>query len=152
MQAPEIKEKSAYSTLESEEIAHALADILRRKIEGYAVYARNFFSDVWVTVGTRFYEISDAVASLLEGAEIEESAEEVFEEEYQRVLEEINSEHAVYVWGRIETEKYIIEFAPEECEEDYCIAGLRAEIAFKQRVTETDLDNIAELIAAVFRL
>jgi hypothetical protein len=142
--------EQTYSVLEAEGLALKLGDMLRRKIEDYTVYARNFFNRVVVTVGVQFYEISDAVLSMLENSDVD--MEEAFEDAYEHMLEEINTDYAVYINGRIETEKFVITFRPEECREDDCIAGLTAEIEFKQKVTEADLDNIAELVAAVFRL
>jgi hypothetical protein len=139
-----------YTVLEAEKLAMKLGDMLRRKIEDYTVYARNFFNRVVVTVGVQFYDISDAVLSMLENSGVD--VEESFEHAYEHMLEEINMDYTVYVTGRIETEKFAITFEPEECERDECIAGLTAEVEFKQKVTEVDLDNIAELIATVFRL
>jgi hypothetical protein len=147
---PQERAEKPYTVLEAERLAMKLGDMLRKRIEDYAVYARNFFTRVRITVGTPFHEISDAVLSMLEKSDVD--VDEAFEEAYENMLEEINTDYAVYVTGRIETEKFAITFEPEECREDNCMAGLTAEVEFKQKVTEVDLDKIAELIAVVFRL
>jgi len=149
-QIPEERAEEPYTVLEAEKLAARLGDMLRKKVEGYDIYARNFFNRVVVTVGARFYDISDAVLATLESSGVD--MEEAFEDAYERMLEEINTDYTVYISGRIETKKFVIEFYPEECRGDDCIAGLTVEVRFKQKVTEVDLDNIAELIATVFRL
>jgi hypothetical protein len=157
--------RTPYSAVEIEEIGDRVATRVAKELEHYYVRARVFFTTLYIDVGTPFAEISEAVAHQLENAynmneefaqEVDMLAEaeilELFEERYEDTLMEINSEHAVYVHGRIETPKYVIEFTPLECSEDYCIAGLTVEITFKERIDDTDIENIAQLIATVFRL
>jgi len=154
-----------YSYTELEQIADRISARVAKELEEYYVRARVFFSRIHVEVGTPFYEISDAVAAQIENAynmseefaqEVDMLAEaeiqELFEERYEDMLAEINAQYAVYVSGKVETQKYTVSFEPLECGSDYCVAGLLAEVELKDRVEDTDIENIAQLIATVFRL
>jgi len=159
------EEKRPYNYAELERIADRIANLVAKELEDYYVRARVWGSTVYVDVGTPFAEISEAVAESLQNAyymseefreEVdsmsEEEIEELFEARLRETLEEINSEYAIHVRGRLETPKYVVEFSPLECSEDYCVVGLLAEIEFRERVEDIDIENIAQLIATVFRL
>jgi hypothetical protein len=157
--------KAPYTSAELEEIGGRVAARVAKELEHYYVRARVFFTTLYIDVGTPFAEISDSVASDIENAynmneefaqELDsmsdEERERYFEERFKERLEEINSEYTVYVRGRVETPKYVIAFEPLECDGDYCVAGLSAEVTFKERVDDIDIENMAQLIATVFRL
>jgi len=65
---------------------------------------------------------------------------------------EVETPFAGYVRGRIETPKYVITFEPLGRDSDYCIAGLLAGVELKDRVEDTDIENIVQLVATVFRM
>ncbi|MCI4409017.1 MAG: hypothetical protein JHC26_07985 [Thermofilum sp.] len=158
------KEQSVYSEKELYHIGDKIQNILEKEFEEYTVEAKPFFDKLIVNVGTKFFEISDVVASAIQDAYqfnddfkeeyddmSEDEAEKYFDEAYAEQLQEINEENAVYVNKVVDTPKYTVEFHPLECDGDYCIAGLQAEITFKRRVNDEDIRNIAELIAETFR-
>jgi len=167
MQESERKELYSYSELE--QIADKISTEIAKELNDYYVNASveifPSYGIINVEIGTPFFEISEAVQNEIENAynmnedireEIdnmsEEEIEKLFEERYSELLEEINGEYEVYVNGKIETPKYVIRFSPLECEHDYCISGLSVEVEFKEKVTDIDISNIAQLIITVFRL
>ncbi|MEM3549303.1 MAG: hypothetical protein QXJ23_09915 [Thermofilum sp.] len=146
------KEKSVYSEKELRRIGEKIQSILEKELEDFNVETEVFFDTLSVYVGTKFYEISEAVSSAIQFDNMsEEEAEKYFDEAYAEQLKEINEENAVYVDKVVDTPKYTVKFHPLECEGDYCMAGLQANITFKRRVNDEDIRNIAELIAETFR-
>jgi len=162
-------QKEKYTLTELEQIADKISTEIAKELSNYYVYASvEIFPNpgtINVKIGTPYFEISEAVSSEIENAynmnedtkeEIdnmsEEEIEKLYEERYNELLEEINQESCVYVNGKVETQKYTVNFEPLECENDYCVSGLYAEIEFKDKVTDIDISNIAQLIITVFRL
>jgi len=151
------------------EIGCKLANKIERQLENVSVEYHEFLGHLLLYVGVRFMEISEAVSESLQytyepdsefSEEIdeeieklnEEQLEELFNERYEEELEEINNQYTVYVDANIQTEKYNIEIEPKECEGDYCLTGLVAEIEIKKELSDIDIDNIASLIAAIYQL
>ena len=155
------------------EIGYKLADKIERQLENVSVEYHEFLGHLLLYVGVKFMEISEAVSESLqytfepdsefseeENEEVdeeieklnEEQLEALFYERYEEELEEINNQYAVYVNANIQTEKYNIEIEPLECEGDFCLTGLVAEIEIKKELTDIDIDNIASLIAAIYQL
>ena len=154
-------QENRYTDIELREIADRLVEELEKELNEYYIRAKAEYGTITIQLGTKFFEISEFVASMVEneiseneefGDLSEEAIDEYFEERYSEVLEDINGENAVYVNGKIEIQKYVVEFSPLECEKDYCIAGLEAEIQFKDKIDNIDISNIAQLIITVFRL
>ena len=158
-------QKEKYTFAELEQIADRIYDRLSQLLdENYIHTSIEIFPNygiINVEIGTKFLEISEAVASMVENElnfygdnndTSEEEIEEYFEEQYTEFLEEINGEHTVYVNGKIETQKYTITFEPLECEQDYCVAGLYVQVELKDKIDNIDIENIANLIADVFHL
>jgi hypothetical protein len=165
----ENERKELYSYTELKQIADKILDEITKEIDDFYVNATvELFPDygtINVEIGTPYFEISEAVSSEIENAynmnedtkeEIdnmsEEEIEKLYEERYNELLEEINQESCVYVNGKVETQKYTVNFEPLECENDYCVSGLDIEIELKDRIDEVDISNIAQLIITVFRL
>jgi len=165
----EKERKELYSYTELLQVADKIATEIRKEIHDFYVNATvdlfRGYDTINIEIGTPFFEISEAVNSMIENAynmdeetkqEIdnmnEEEIEKLFEERYKDLLEEINTEYAVYINGKIETKKYTVSFEPLECQNDYCIAGLYVEVEIKDKVTDIDISNIAQLIITVFRL
>jgi hypothetical protein len=149
------EEKLTYSELRH--IADKIATEIRKEIHDFYVNAGVEFGRIYVMIGADFGEISDAVGSriygLVQSGEIsEENSYELFDEFFKEEIEQINEEYCVYNSGKIETPKYIVIFTPLECLGDNCVAGLTAEIEFKDKITDIDISNIAQLIITVFRL
>lgn len=155
------------------EIGCKLADKIERQLENVSVEFHEFQGHLLLYVGVKFMEISEAVSESLqytfesdsefseeENEEVdeeieklnEEQLEALFYERYQEELDEINNQYTVYVNASIQTEKYNIEIEPLECEGDYCLVGLVAEIEIKKELTDIDIDNIVSLIAAIYQL
>jgi len=151
------------------EIGCKLADKIERQLENVSVEYHEFLGHLLLYVGVKFMEISEAVSESLQydlessGEENEEEDEEIkklneeqlealFYERYEEELEDINNQYAVYVNANIDTPKYTIQVEPLECEADYCLTGLIAEIEIKKELTDIDIDNIASLIAAIYQL
>jgi len=155
IQEKERKELYSYSELRS--IADKIATEIAKELNYYYVHVTVEFGRIYVDIGTDFGEISYAVGSriheLVESGEInEEDSNQLFDEFFKEEIELINEEYCVYNEGKIETPKYIVSFSPLECLGDNCVAGLTAEIEFKDKITDIDISNIASLIVTVFRL
>jgi len=149
------EEKLTYSELRN--IADKIATEIVKELDDFYVNAGVEFGRIYVDIGTVFGEISDSVSSriydLVQSGEIsEENSYELFDEFFKEEIEQINEEYCVYNSGKIETPKYIVTFNPLECLGDNCVAGLDVEIEFKDKVTDIDISNIAQLIITVFRL
>ena len=154
---PEYQQKEVYGYKELMQIADKIAYELIKELDEYFVNTFVEFGKIYIDIGVDFGEISDAVASriydMVKDGEIEEEdAFGLFDTFFEEELEQINEENCVYVNGRIETERYIVEFEPLECLGDNCVAGLTAIVQFKDKVTDIDVSNIANLIITVFRL
>jgi len=153
----EYRQKEIYSYSELRHIADKIDTEIRRELNDFFVKVGAEFGRIYVMVGMTFGEISDSVSSriyeLARSGEIEEeNSYELFDEFFKRKIEQINEEYCVYNSGKIETPKYIVSFSPLECLGDNCVVGLEAEIEFKEKVTDIDISNIAQLIITVFRL
>jgi len=157
----EYQQKEIYTDIELREIADKIVEELEKELNEYYIRAKAEYGTITIQLGTKFFEISEFVQSMVENeisenAEFEDLSEEeiddYFEERFNDVLEDIDGENAVYVNGKIETQKYVVEFSPLECENDYCIAGLEVEIQFKDKIDNIDIENLANLIITVFRL
>jgi len=153
------EEKLTYSELRS--IADRLYDRLSQLLDEYYIRTKVEFDTIRIEIGTKFFEISEFVSSMVEnelneneefGNLSEEEIEEYYKERYSDLLEEINGENTVYVNGKINTQKYTITFEPLECKNDYCIAGLYIELKPKDKISNIDIENIANLIADTFHL
>jgi hypothetical protein len=149
------REIYTYSELRS--IADKILNEITKEIDNFYVNAIVEFGKIIVDIGTDFGEISDSVSSriydLVQSGEIsEEDSYELFDELFRSEIEQINEEYCVYNSGKIETPKYVINFEPLECKGDNCLAGLSVEIELKDKVTDIDVSNIAQLIITVFRL
>jgi hypothetical protein len=89
---------------------------------------------IFISIGTKFYEISEAVASNFEAYCTEneltdEECYEAYEKAYKEELEEINKEHTIPIEGKIvvresNDSKTEIEVYPLKCDGDNCIVGL----------------------------
>ena len=153
----EYQQKELYSYSELRSIADKIATEIAKELNYYYVHVTVEFGRIYVDIGTDFGEISYAVGSriheLVESGEInEEDSNQLFDEFFKEEIELINEEYCVYNEGKIETPKYIVSFSPLECLGDNCVAGLTAEIEFKDKITDIDISNIASLIVTVFRL
>ena len=153
------EEKLTYSELRS--IADRLYDRLSQLLDEYYIRTKVEFDTIRIEIGTKFFEISEFVSSMVEnelneneefGNLSEEEIEEYYKERYSDLLEEINGENTVCVNGKINTQKYTITFEPLECKNDYCIAGLYIELKPKDKISNIDIENIANLIADTFHL
>ena len=151
--------KLTYSELRH--IADRLYDRLSQLLDEYCIRTKVEFDTIRIEIGTKFFEISEFVSSMVEnelneneefGNLSEEEIEEYYKERYSDLLEEINGENTVYVNGKIHTQKYTITFEPLECKNDYCIAGLYIELKPKDKISNIDIENIANLIADTFHL
>jgi len=153
----EYQQKELYSYAELLQVADKIATEIAKELNDYYVHVTVEFGKIYIDIGTDFGEISYCIASriheLLEHGEIsEEDSNQLFDKFFREEIELINEEYCVYNEGKIETPKYIITFEPLKCLGDYCVVGLTAEVEFKNKVTDIDIGNIAQLIITVFRL
>jgi hypothetical protein len=153
----EKEREEIYTYSELEKIADKITTEIAKELNDYYAKAHIFFNSIEVEVGVPFAEISEAVSErvseYVKSGEIDEDeAEELYDDWFDEELNWINEEYMINICGRIETEKYVVYFRPSQCGGDYCIAGLEAEIEFKDKVTDIDISNIAQLIITVFRL
>jgi hypothetical protein len=122
-----------------------------------------------ISIGMKFYEISEAVASGFEEycarEELtEEECYEAYERAYKEELEEISKEHTIPVQGKItvklsDDSEAEIEVYPLKCDGDYCIAGLGINIHIPQVPTDlleqnkdTMIDAITKFIDSIYDL
>jgi hypothetical protein len=122
-----------------------------------------------ISIGTKFYEISEAIASNVEQycarKELtDEECEKAYEEAYKEELEEINRDHTIAVEGRIMIEidkdsKAEVEIYPLMCNGDYCIAGLGINIYTYQipldlldKNKDVIIDTIVKFIDSIYDL
>jgi len=146
-------------------VADKLEEKLSKELEELHV---NVTYSTWgmelrVEVGTKFMEISEAVAEGFdeyceeEGLD-ENQCAEAFEEAYLEELERLNEEYAKYVAGILTLSWCTIEVEPREVSGDYDIAGLRVYVHFTTaapwaHVSEEEfVELIAAFVAALFRL
>jgi ribosome-associated translation inhibitor RaiA len=97
-----------------------------------------------INIGTKFYEISEVLASKFgeycnEKGLTDEECEERFHKAYNEKLKRINEEYSIPVEGKItiklnENSEAEIEVYPLECNGDYCITGLGVHI-YTQKIT-----------------
>jgi hypothetical protein len=122
-----------------------------------------------VSIGIKFYEISEAVGSNFEEYCIregltDEECYEAYEKAYEEELKEINREHTIPVQGKItikldDENKAEMEVYPLECDGDYCIAGLGIDIYVSQipldlleQRKDTVIDTITKFIDSIYDL
>jgi hypothetical protein len=122
-----------------------------------------------ISIGTKFYEISEAIApNFEEYCTREELTDEecykAYEEAYKEELEEINREHTIPVQGKITIKlsndsEAEIEIYPLECNKDYCIAGLGINIYISQipldwlqQTKDNMIDSITKFIDSIYNL
>jgi len=119
------KEHEYFNTF-IEEYKNKLEEELKELLKNFDIEVKGTVTvnDVYVYVGTRFYEISDTVAENFEcEEEDEEKCEEEFWEVYKVELENLNEEHAIEIEGKINLGFAVIEIQPKYVESDYDIAG-----------------------------
>jgi hypothetical protein len=122
-----------------------------------------------IDIGTKFYEISEAVASGFEEycarEELtDEECYEAYERAYKEELREINEEYAIPVQGKfaIKLSKDSgaeIELYPLECDGDYCLVGLgvnvnvsQAHVALLEQNKDVIVDSIVRFIESIYDL
>jgi len=115
----------------AEEMRELIEAELRKRFEGLSVECINETEvfgkpEVACFVGERFYEISNG-----------------------KELDKINREYAYYVNARLETDVFVLEVSPLECEGDGCYAGAYVNVVFKKRVLSTVTEFYAALIANI---
>ena len=153
----EYQQKEVYDYKELVHIADKIVNEIVKELSDYYVHGFTEFGKIYIDIGVDFGEISDSVSSriyeLVKDGEIsEQNSYELFDEYFKEEIQQINEEHCVYNSGKIETPKYVINFEPLECLGDNCVSGLTAIVQFKDKVTDIDVSNIAQLIITVFRL
>jgi ribosome-associated translation inhibitor RaiA len=124
---------------------------------------------ILVSVGTKFFEISEALSSdfgiyCAEKELSDEECEKAYQEAYQEKLEEINREYVIQIEGKIEVRvsndsKTEIEIYPLKCYGDYCIAGLGINIYIYQipldlldKNKDIIIDTIVKFIESIYDL
>jgi hypothetical protein len=122
-----------------------------------------------IFIGTKFYEISEAVtealASYCAKEELtDEECEKAYENAYKEELEEINKEHSIPIEGKIvmkldDDSEAEIELYQLECDNDYCIAGLGVNIYVSQipinwleQTKDSMIDSITRFIESIYDL
>jgi metal-sulfur cluster biosynthetic enzyme len=122
-----------------------------------------------IAIGTKFYDISEAVASNFEmycdeRGLTDEECEKAFQQAYKEELNEINEKFAIPVKGKItmklnENSEAEIEVYPLECDGDYCIAGLGIHIYVSQipinwleQTKDSMIDSITRFIDSIYDL
>jgi hypothetical protein len=124
---------------------------------------------IFISIGTKFYEISEAVASnfevyCTEKGLTDEECYEAYEKAYKEELEEINREHTIPVEGKItmklnEDSETEIEVYPLKCDGDNCIAGLGINIYIYQlpldlldKNKDIIVDTIVKFVDSIYDL
>jgi len=103
--------------------------------------------------GTRYYEISEAVASSVEQRCAEdnlspEECEKLYEQAYRDELEELNNECVIRVNKKMEFPELgaSVEAFPDECDGDYCFCGAGITLKIKLHDAKTVEDAVKKIV------
>ena len=99
----------------------------------FELYDLSIHGDVRIEIGfvRKFYEISEVVGEQVNQSDCNpdtDECEKLFEELYSELLNDINSEYAIDISGKIRIYDVSIEFSKMECDGDYCDVGLLMEL------------------------
>jgi hypothetical protein len=102
---------------------------------------------------TRYYEISEAVASGVEQRCAEdnlspEECEKLYEQAYRDELEELNNECVIRVNKKMEFPELgaSVEAFPDECDGDYCFCGAGITLKIKLHDAKTVEDAVKKIV------
>jgi hypothetical protein len=161
------------------ELQDYISENIRRKLEELFkdqtvevktyIFTNHKSISISISIGTKFYEISETVASgfetyCSEEELTEEECEEAYKKAYKEELEEINKEHTIPIEGKItmkldDDSEAEIQIYPLECDGDYCIAGLGMHIYVKipsldylEQKKDTIINTTTKFIDSIYDL